>query len=644
MRSNALSRGPIPSAGVALVAGTTLLVGCVEADPVTPDTASPGPSVLASGAASMAPGTVTPAQVGAATGGTELALSISQPPDGVLVGRSAADPLAFSGEASIGPGTQTLIYMLDVSLAAEFPLGWMMEALVALNEAAIQSGIVEEVAVIPYAEFAEPADMSPGPEEAVFTGPATDASGSGTPDVHEVIQSAFIDRAPQSRGCVISAPGEDDDGQDIDCPSEIAEGEPSFSGISQFTLRGYIAEFNDFQRAVRTACEVAQQASSPNVTVMVLHTGNANQGGNADAEVPCTPRHATFHAVLPPWTGCGAKPNFGALDEITELTGGECIELSDVADMAAAVAGLAPSPATLDAIGVAIPEDIEHPLPATTSPDLPVAGPVSVSWSGDLAFGPGIVDICASATASTAGVLDVEVDCRQVTVAEVHVWEPLGPIDLADRTTFDVLATVGRVGTRGIEFEVEDIPVAFEVLAGPNAGAAGTGITDDLGTATFGLTNPNQDPSGLGTDVVEACFSDDLGNEECAQAEVVWANLSPPVAGCTVTRGPDGEPMRLRSDSEVRGFLRLAAEDVIDPDPQVFVRDTGTGEIFGPFADGDVVRYTRAPGPAPDEGEFGGPTSDVVAHLMGSGDPMVFARDLSENESDPVPCSGEEAS
>lgn len=73
-----------------------------------------------------------------------------------------------------------------------------------------------------------------------------------------------------------------------------------------------------------------------------------------------------------------------------------------------------------------------------------------------------------------------------------------------------------------------------------------------------------------------------------------------------------------------------------DPDPELYVVDTGGGTVFGPYASGTRIKYTRAPGSVASE-ELMGPGGNTV-HRKGTGDAAVHALDASGNQSALVSC------
>lgn len=120
---------------------------------------------------------------------------------------------------------------------------------------------------------------------------------------------------------------------------------------------------------------------------------------------------------------------------------------------------------------------------------------------------------------------------------------------------------------------------------------------------------------------------------ECIETTNPHGQNVPP-AGSTTLPGPKG-------GQNEDGFYLLGATDDVDPDPQIFVVDTGTGTEFGPFSDGDKIKYTQAPGREPNEKKIGsdnGQAGAIEAHITGQGDAEVYAVDAAGNESDRVSC------
>jgi hypothetical protein len=121
-------------------------------------------------------------------------------------------------------------------------------------------------------------------------------------------------------------------------------------------------------------------------------------------------------------------------------------------------------------------------------------------------------------------------------------------------------------------------------------------------------------------------------------------DITPPVASCIETVNPAGQKIPpagsttlpgLKGGQNEDGFYQLLATDNVDPNPEVFVADSGSAFVAGPFASGDNVKATQAPGATPNSKPMAGV---IVAHITLKGDALVYAVDASGNQSRPVSC------
>lgn len=112
-----------------------------------------------------------------------------------------------------------------------------------------------------------------------------------------------------------------------------------------------------------------------------------------------------------------------------------------------------------------------------------------------------------------------------------------------------------------------------------------------------------------------------------------------PTAACVKGVNPSGENIPPANGGQrPNGFYQLLATDKFDPNPLIFVKDMGSGTIFGPFSSGTTIKYTQALGATPDEKEMGGPDSAVAMHIKGTGDAAVYSVNFVNNKSPEVSC------
>lgn len=218
-------------------------------------------------------------------------------------------------------------------------------------------------------------------------------------------------------------------------------------------------------------------------------------------------------------------------------------------------------------------------------------------------------------------------------------------IDLTPAEATNELGTPGQThsvtGTVRDDFgdPVSGIDVDFFILSGPNAGGAGSGTTAADGTTPFTYAGA-QGPAGLGTDTLQACFTNGAGESVCDTAVKHWVDTTPPAVRCSATTNPSGDNVpsagnNPKSGQNPDGFYVLTASDAVDPDPTVTIHDTGSGATFGPFPSGTKIKLTQAPGATPDQKPGPG---GIDWHITLKGDATVTATDDSGNTSAPVSC------
>jgi hypothetical protein len=90
-----------------------------------------------------------------------------------------------------------------------------------------------------------------------------------------------------------------------------------------------------------------------------------------------------------------------------------------------------------------------------------------------------------------------------------------------------------------------------------------------------------------------------------------------------------------KSGQNPDGFYKLLATDNCDPNPKIYVRDSASSFVAGPFANGDQVKITQAPGGKPKRQRGPGV---IVAHLHLRGDALLYGVDADGNVSAPIMC------
>ena len=95
-----------------------------------------------------------------------------------------------------------------------------------------------------------------------------------------------------------------------------------------------------------------------------------------------------------------------------------------------------------------------------------------------------------------------------------------------------------------------------------------------------------------------------------------------PPAGFTTAPGTNP-----RSGQNPDGFYILGTNDGRD---SIWVKDGGSGKVFGPFKPGTKIKYTQARGATPSIKKIGstnGQAGAVLFHITGTGDAFAFSGD-----------------
>ncbi|MCK5026948.1 MAG: hypothetical protein KAS07_00865 [Candidatus Pacebacteria bacterium] len=208
-----------------------------------------------------------------------------------------------------------------------------------------------------------------------------------------------------------------------------------------------------------------------------------------------------------------------------------------------------------------------------------------------------------------------------------------------------ILAGLGNLPTT-----VTPVPVGCDPLIVTFAPTSQTATSGDPANFVETITVPN-DSSLEGT--IQSCtveFRDEneniLGEQKI---RITISDTTPPKVACIETTNPHGKNVPpaghttlpgSKGGQNEDGFYQLLTKDVVDPNSGIYVKDTESGIIFGPFENGTKIKYTEA-NSLPKKKKIGsdkGEAGDVLWHITGNGDAAVYAVDFSGNESAHVPC------
>lgn len=397
----------------------------------------------------------------------------------------------------------------------------------------------------------------------------------------------------------------------------------------------------NYQAGVNAAQAALASSTQPNRIVIFLSDGQPTTGNLAAAPNFGPNTVVRAFAIGSPGVVSCSGPAGQDLNAVAAKggAGSGCQQVSDPSQLGALVTQAVGS--SLDSVEISVGGG---PFAAIPAGDLDAALPIgpnfntkTVNWSTAVSgLAPGFHQICARATGTDAGGTgDVE-DCKTIQLLQIQV----------DGVGLEVTNELGEDDTHTVAVDVAgDIggtPVTFEVT-GVNGPDGTVVLTDADGKASFTYSSP-QDPSGLGDDEITASIEVN-GTTQTLTFIKHWVDTTPPEAACVESVNPNGRqtpgaPGNGGQGQNQDGFYEVGGTDDIWPDADlvVFVTDAGSGTVFGPFAVGDVIKYTEAAGATPEQKSIGGPNSAVAAHIIGNGDGVVTVVDGSGNLSAGADC------
>ena len=555
--------------------------------------------------------------------GADLSVSIDSPISGTeFLADGAPVPVTVSGTASIGIGDPqaTIVYIFDASgstLGGSFACGDVLTCeksfFTQLNTAAANSGSVNQIGLVAFGNDAKTADMTPAGGDDPLGEPA---------DGNTVINSIAL-----------------------------------FNGgfnyrIVQYTLKDNgDADGTNYTAALQQAVAVLDASSDPAKFVIMASDGLSNSGAAgfaaALAALDATGARIDTIAIATSCTGGSA----GDLADVAG-NGGSCTVVTDPNDLPNLIPNLIGS--TLTKVEMSV--DAGAPVVLTTVPPTPQPGPVAVTYTTQTAgLNPGLHAICVTAfgTDVTGGSANVTV-CVRVEVFDLTLTPATAINELGSDNQHTVTATL--LGPAG---SVSGYLVTFAV-GGQNVGATGTCapvtcLTDASGVVTFTYSVPIA-PASLGNDTITASvtLANPTGATDTETVTKSWVDTTPPVASCVETVNPSGNKTPPAGTTTPPGtstngplnpdeYYQLNATDDVWPAAslQVFVIDTGSGTVFGPYPVGTNIMYTEAPGATPTAMPIGSSTGQagaVSVHIIGTGDAAIYAVDGSGNVSARVSC------
>jgi hypothetical protein len=541
--------------------------------------------------------------------GAELTVSIDDPVTSNEFLIPTGDPsrnVPVEGTASVGLGDPdaTLVYVIDGSGSTSNDAGVCGTRLqcekgfvIGLNDAAIDSGSVDEVGVVVFGEGAVTGDMSPAADDQLIIAPNADSY------LDTVVNSAT-----------------------------------SSGGLTQYTVKSSGGNSTNFAAGLQAALTVVGASSNGTNIVIFLSDGYSNDGGLGafyDAvDALKTAGVKVYSVAAGEGTDCDGGSQ-GTLRYMANETGGECREVVDLNDLLDIIPDLIWT--KLNSLEMVV--DGGSPVAIDTTPLLPQDGAISVDYTTEvLALSPGDHTICVTAYGEDpAGTGDVE-HCETIHLYQLSL-APDGVINELGTPGQEHTVTAALAGPVDGLAPVGNRTINFAIVGGPNSGTAGSSVTDAAGLAPYTYA-ALQGSAGLGTDSIQACVTlkIPLGETGCAYVTKEWVDTTPPEAFCKPGPNPDGE---IPSSENEDGFYMASAVDAVwlPEEMEVYIIDSGSGHQWGPFPSGTTFKYTEAPGAKPKKRDMSESGEGYVDYaIKGQGDAIVYAVDGSGNESGRVFC------
>lgn len=538
---------------------------------------------------------------------TGISVSIDVPPDGALIA-SPPGSVNLQGTATVGAGAAapgTIVFAIDASQAT----GTASDGVCDPGTTGTSTILGCEIAA------ALKTNSQADPAKVTQVGVVIFGGGGQASDV----TSAVADMGSATGDQPFAAPGAD-----------VATVLSSITAqnVGQFTPRTIVGLAPSFAVGLQASGTLA--GAGPGKTVVFLSNG-ANAAGPAVADATF-PADVVVRAFSLGDHDCAADASgFGSLGAVAArgASGSTCQRLASLSDLPDVTVA---ESTRLTSLSVTVDGGAPTDISAGSTPALPQDGPASVQYAYSVqGLAPGLHKLCVQAGGADSGGNGSVEACIDVKVASIAIAPTSNVSELGTPgQTHTVVATVAAGAAGG----VPGVQVSFNVTSGPNVGGTATVTTDANGQASFTYT-ARQHCAGLGTDVITACFTDAQGTNACASATQTWQDTVPPVPSASPGPNPGGNVPGSAGNGgqNPSGFYRLTAVDAVDEDPQVFLKDAGSGMVFGPFHSGVNVKYTQAPGAAPGQKAMAGV---VPWHITGKGDAQVYAKDCAGNVSAPV--------
>jgi hypothetical protein len=225
-------------------------------------------------------------------------------------------------------------------------------------------------------------------------------------------------------------------------------------------------------------------------------------------------------------------------------------------------------------------------------------------------------------------------------VVDLHSFLPTDYAD-SQATGIDAIGNVVGYATyipTGSSHAILWTLVPERVVLGNEPGQCGAVYTYSTGSTAATCSPPSGSFFPVGNTTV-TCTSTNPPNT--FTFNVIVEDREAPLAACRPAPNPSGKKIPVAgkngdSGQNPDGYYQLLAKDNCDAGLKLFVADTASAFIAGPFASGDIVKITQDPDDTPDSQPG---AQNVVAHIHLNGDALLYAVDASGNVGATVLCA-----
>jgi len=159
--------------------------------------------------------------------------------------------------------------------------------------------------------------------------------------------------------------------------------------------------------------------------------------------------------------------------------------------------------------------------------------------------------------------------------------------------------------------------------------------SDACGLSDLSCDIPSGTVFPVGTTKVTCAATDTSSNRTTCTFTVTVEDREGPLVACQPAPNPSGKNIPVAganpsSGQNPDGYYELLAKDNCDPAPLIYVYDTASSFVAGPFHSGDIVKLRQNPGGTPTFAP-GNPPIAAEIHLNGEG--LAYGTDADGNVS-----------